>query len=92
MVHLKQPQLSGLALNPSAPEEFLVCLATHAAGRHGLSLRKGQLPDAVVEALLTYGGGRSAVRLHGNRVTPAMRLRIAEHPDPAIRNAYADFV
>lgn len=91
MVHLKQPRLSGLARNPAARADVLIRLATHAAGRHGLSLRKGQLPDQVVEALLTHGGSRSAVSMHG-RVSPAMRRRIAEYSDPAIRDAYADFV
>ncbi|MEU9181818.1 hypothetical protein AB0C90_34290 [Streptomyces sp. NPDC048550] len=92
MVHLKQPQLSGLGRNPAAPVDIMVRLAAHAAGRHGLEMRKGQLPDAVVEALLTHGGSDAAVVLHGRRVSPAMRRRIAVHPDPAIRNAFADFV
>ncbi|MFC0843717.1 hypothetical protein ACFH04_08285 [Streptomyces noboritoensis] len=92
MVHLKQPQVSGLGRNPAAPVEVMVRLATHAAGRHGLTMRKGQLPDAVAEALLTYGGSDSAVSLHGHRISPAMRRRIAGHRDPAIRDAYADFI
>ena len=71
---------------------MLVRLATHEAGRHGLAQRKGQLPDGAVEALLRHGGSRSAVFLHGRRVSPAMRRRIAEYADPAIRDAYADFV
>lgn len=92
MVHLKQPQLSGLGQNPAASLDVLVRLATHEAGRHGLTLRRGQVPDAVVEALLTHGGRDSAVLLHGHRISTAMRRRIAEHPDPAIRDAHADFV
>jgi hypothetical protein len=72
--------------------DVLVRLAPHKAGRHGLETRKGQLPDAVVEALLTHGGKDSAVLLHGGRVSPAMRHRIAEHPDPTIRDAHADFI
>ncbi|WP_416984918.1 hypothetical protein [Streptomyces sp. T028] len=92
MVHLEQPRLSGLGRNPAAPADVLVRLATHKAGRHGLSLRKGRLPDVVVEALLIHGGRDSAVLLRGGRVSPAMRRRIAEHPDPAIRDAHADFV
>ncbi|MFF4392674.1 hypothetical protein ACFY0G_38945 [Streptomyces sp. NPDC001552] len=92
MVHLKEPHLSGLGRNPAAPVEVMVRLAAHAAGRHGLTTRKGQLPDAVAEALLAHGGSDTAVSLHGDRVSPAMRRRIAEHPDPAIRDAYADFV
>ncbi|MGW1269711.1 hypothetical protein [Streptomyces sp. NPDC002491] len=92
MVHLKQPRLSGLGRNPAAPADVLVRLATHRAGRHGLATRKGQLPDAVVEALLTHGGRDSAVLLHGGRISPAMRHWMAEHPDPAIRDAHADFV
>ncbi|WP_369776413.1 hypothetical protein [Streptomyces sp. R33] len=92
MVHLKQPLLSGLGRNPAAPADVMVRLAAHAAGRHGLESRKGQLPDAVVEALLTNGGSDTAVSLHGRRISPAMRRRIAAHPDPAIRSAFADFV
>ncbi|MEU0939841.1 hypothetical protein [Embleya sp. NPDC005971] len=92
MVHLKQPQLSGLGRNPAASLDVLVRLSAHEAGRHGLTLHRGQLPDAVVEALLTHGGRDSAVLLYGNRVSPAMRRRIAGHPDPAIRDAHADFV
>ncbi|GAA2278954.1 MULTISPECIES: hypothetical protein [Kitasatospora] len=92
MVHLKEPQLSGLGRNPAASPDVLVRLAAHEAGRHGLSLRRGQLPDAVVEALLTHGGGDSAVLLHRKRVSSTMRHRIAGHPDPAIRDAHADFV
>ncbi|MGW2050303.1 hypothetical protein ACWCPF_34790 [Streptomyces sp. NPDC001858] len=92
MVHLKQPQLSGLGRNPDAPTGVLVRLAAHDAGRHGLLMREGQLPGAVAEALLTHGGSDLAAQLHGRRVSPAMRSRIAGHPDPAIRNARADLV
>ncbi|MFC9330862.1 hypothetical protein [Kitasatospora sp. NPDC057015] len=92
MVHLKQPQLSGLGRNAAAPAHVLVRLAAHTAGRHGLGMRRGRLPDAVVEALLTHDGRDSAVLLHGNRISPAMRRRIADHPDPAIGDAHADFV
>ncbi|CAM5289602.1 LRV domain-containing protein OS=Streptomyces aurantiogriseus OX=66870 GN=GCM10010251_89450 PE=4 SV=1 [Streptomyces aurantiogriseus] len=66
-------------------------LAAHAAGRHGI-LRRGRLADAVVEVLLTHGDDITAVSLRGDRISPAMRRRIAEHPDPAIRDAYVDFV
>lgn len=89
---LDHPQLSGLGRNPTAPQDVLIRLATHKAGRHGLSLRRGRLEDAVVEALLTDGDDNTAVRLHGDRISPAMRRRIAGHPDPAIRDAYADSV
>lgn len=92
MVHLHHPRLSGLGGNPAAPEDVLVRLAAHPAGRHGVELRRGRLPDAVVEALLTHGGADSAVGLHGDRISPAMRGRIAGHPDPAIREAFPDFV
>lgn len=92
MVNLKQPQLSGLGRNPAAPAEVLVRLAARGAGRHGLEMRKGQLPDTVVEALLMHGGRDSAVLLHGDRVSSAMRDRISAHPDPAIRDARAIFV
>ncbi|MES9510341.1 hypothetical protein ABWJ92_28650 [Streptomyces sp. NPDC000609] len=30
--------------------------------------------------------------LHGDRISPEMHRKIAEHPDPAIRDAYTDFV
>ena len=92
MTSLAHPRLSGLARNPAAPQDVLVRLAAHSAGRHGLSLRRGQLADAVVEALLTHDGAGSAVYLRPDRISPEMRRRIAEHPDPAIRDAQADFV
>ena len=92
MTHLHHPHLSGLGRNPAAPDDVLVRLAVHAAGRHGMDMRRGQLADAVVEALLAHGGGSSAVGLHGERISPAMRRRIAAHPDPAIRDAFRDFV
>lgn len=92
MVHLKQPQLSGLGHNPAAPTDVLVRLAAHGAGRHGLTTRRGQLPDAVVEALMTHGGGESVLFLRPDRFSPEMRRQIAEHPDPAIRDARAVFI
>lgn len=92
MTNIRHPQLSGLGRNPAASPDVLVRLAAHKAGRDGMSSRSGRLADVVAEALLAYGGADTAVRLHGHRVSPAMRRRIAEHPDPAIRDAYADFV
>ncbi|MFI1105222.1 hypothetical protein [Streptomyces melanogenes] len=92
MVHLRRPQLSGLARNLAAPADVMVRLATHEAGRHGLDMREGQLPDPVAEAMLRYGGSDSAVFLVRRRVSSQMRRRIAQHPDPAIRDAYADCV
>jgi hypothetical protein len=92
MTSLGHPRLSGLARNPAAPQDVLVCLAVHPAGRHGLSLRGGQLADAVVEALLTHDGGGSAANLRRDRISPEMRRRTARHPDPAIRDGHADFV
>ncbi|MFE9094104.1 hypothetical protein [Streptomyces sp. NPDC007264] len=92
MASLEHPRLSGLGRNPAAPQDVLVRLATHRAGRRGISRRRGRLADAVVEALLTHGDGDTAVGLHGDRISPEMRRRIAEHPDPAIRDAYTDFV
>ncbi|MFJ4467675.1 hypothetical protein ACIP2X_09415 [Streptomyces sp. NPDC089424] len=92
MTSLDHPQLSGLGRNPAAPQDVLVRLAAHRAGQGGLSLRRGRLDDAVAEALLTYGDANTAVRLHGDRLSPTMRRRVAEHPDPAIRDAFADFV
>ncbi|MEU6374999.1 hypothetical protein [Streptomyces sp. NPDC046909] len=92
MTNLKHPRLSGLGRNPAASVDVLVRLAAHKAGRHGIEMRRGRLADAVVEALLTHGDSHSAVGLHGDRVSPAMRRRIAEHPDQGIRNAFADFI
>ncbi|MGW1033548.1 hypothetical protein ACWD4Z_15300 [Streptomyces antibioticus] len=92
MTSLDHPRLSGLGRNPAAPRDVLVRLAAHKAGRHGVALRRGRLEDVVVEALLTHGGGDSAVGLHGDRISPEMRRRIAGHPDPAIRDAFRDFV
>ncbi|MFE2585027.1 hypothetical protein [Streptomyces sp. NPDC059378] len=92
MTSLHHPQLSGLGRNPAAPEDVLVRLAVHEAGRHGLSLRRGRLADAVAEAMLAHGDDSTAVRLHGDRISPAMRRRIAGHPVPAIRDAFANFV
>jgi len=67
-------------------------LAAHPAGRHGLEMRRGQLPDEVAQAVLTHGGPGSAVNLSGRRVSPQMRQRIASHPDLAIRDANPAFV
>ncbi|MES9605867.1 hypothetical protein [Actinomadura sp. NPDC000929] len=92
MTSLDHPQLSGLGRNPSSPHDVLVRLAAHRAGRHGISQRRGRLEDAVVDALLKHDDGDTAVGLHGDRISPEMRRRIAEHPDPAIRNAFTDFV
>jgi hypothetical protein len=92
MTSLDRPQLSGLGRNPSASQDVLVRLATHKAGRHGISQRRGLLEDAVVDALLTHGDRNTAVGLHGDRISPEMRRRIAEHPAPSIRNAFTDFV
>ncbi|MEU9335564.1 hypothetical protein AB0D49_20670 [Streptomyces sp. NPDC048290] len=92
MTSLDHPQLSGLGRNPAAAQDVLVRLAAHRAGRHGIALRGGRLADAVVEALLTHGDADTAVRLHGDRISPEMRRQIAGHPDPAIRDAYAGFV
>ncbi|WP_207709556.1 hypothetical protein [Actinomadura macrotermitis] len=92
MTSLDHPQLSGLGRNPAAPEDVLIRLTAHEAGRHGVTQRRGRFSDAVAEALLTHGGGDSAVSLHGDRISPAMRQRIAEHPDPAVRSAHGDFI
>jgi hypothetical protein len=46
----------------------------------------------VVEALLAHGDVTAAIHLGGDRISPRMRNRIAGHPDPAIRNARADFL
>lgn len=92
MTSRTHPQLSGLGANPAAPDDVLVRLAAHRHGRHGMHTRRGRLADAVAEALLTHGGGDSAVLLHGDRISPAMRRRIAEDPDPAVHDAHADFV
>jgi hypothetical protein len=86
------PRLSGLARNPAAPDEILIRLAAHPDGRHGIQQRPGRLADEVATALLTHGGADEADYLHGERVSPAMRHRIATHPDPAVRHAHADSV
>jgi hypothetical protein len=92
MTHLRYPRLSGLGTNPAAPDDILVRLATHPAGRNGIALRPGPLADVVVEALLVHGGREAAVGLHGDHISPAMHRRIAEHPEPEIRTAFADFI
>ncbi|WBB94892.1 hypothetical protein O7543_01600 [Solwaraspora sp. WMMA2080] len=92
MTNVRHPQLSGLGRNPATPDDLLVRLAAHAAGRHGISLRRGRLADTVVEALLEHGGSESAIHLNGERISTRMRNVIAEHPDPAIRHAHANFV
>ncbi|WP_430784240.1 hypothetical protein [Actinoplanes sp. G11-F43] len=84
-------RLSGLGRNPAAPEDVLISLAAHPAGRHGMA-RQPTLPDAAVAAILTHSDRDMAVSLRGDRISPAMRRRIAEHPDPVIREGYADFV
>lgn len=56
-------------------------LAAHRAGRRGISLRGGRLDDATVEALLTFGDAGTAVGLHGDGISPAMRRRVAGHPN-----------
>lgn len=89
---IHHPRLSGLGRNPAAPRNVLVRLVAHKAGRHGIHRRRGRLDDAVAEALLEHGGHEAAVRLSGDRISPAVRRRIAEHHDPAIRDAHADFV
>ncbi|MEU5892245.1 hypothetical protein ABZ835_36230 [Streptomyces sp. NPDC047461] len=92
MTNLRHPCLSGLARNPAAPEDVLVRIAAHRAGRHGMARRREPLPDAVVEALLAHDDGDVFAGLRAERISPAMRRRIATHPDPAIRDARADFV
>ncbi|WP_406261812.1 hypothetical protein OH779_06035 [Actinacidiphila glaucinigra] len=92
MTSLTHPRLFGLGRNPAAPDDVLARLAAHDHGRHGIHLRRGRLPDAVVEALLTHGGGDSAFLLRADRLSPGMLRRIEGHPDPAIRDAPADFV
>lgn len=92
MTNLQHPCLSGLARNPAAPEDVLVRIAAHRAGRQGMARRREPLPDAVVEALLAYDDGDVFAGLRAERISPAMRRRIATHPDPAIRDARADFI
>ncbi|WP_370416516.1 hypothetical protein [Streptomyces fradiae] len=92
MTSLRHPELSGLGRNPAAPEDLLVRLAAHDAGRHGLTSRRGRLPDAVAEAMLRHGGADAATLMYGDRISPATRRLIAAHPDPAVRDAHASFV
>ncbi|MEV4941576.1 hypothetical protein [Streptomyces zaomyceticus] len=92
MTSIHHPRLSGLGRNPAAPRDVLVRLAAHKAGRQGIQGRRGRLDDTVAEALLEHGGHEAAVRLSGDRISPAVRRRVAEHHDPAIRDARADFV
>ncbi|MEV7885822.1 hypothetical protein ACWD3I_36935 [Streptomyces sp. NPDC002817] len=92
MTDLHHPRLSGLGRNPAASEDILVRLAAHGAGRHGMSRRRGPVADAVVEALLEHDDGDVMSTLRAERISPAMRRRIATHPNPAIRDARADFV
>lgn len=40
MTSLDHPRLSGLGRNPTAPQDVLIRLATHKAGRNGISLRR----------------------------------------------------
>ncbi|MER5354287.1 hypothetical protein ABT093_28640 [Kitasatospora sp. NPDC002551] len=92
MVNRVHPVLSGLGRNPAAPQDVLVRLAAHPDARTSVAWRRGRLADPVVEALLTHGGADIAVALHGDRLSPAMRRRIAGHADPEIRDAYPDFI
>ncbi|MFF4275215.1 hypothetical protein [Streptomyces sp. NPDC001536] len=92
MTNLHHPRLSGLGRNPAAPEDVLVRIAAHRAGRHGMSMRRGPMTDAVVEALLKHDDGDVMTTLRTEQISPAMRRRIATHPNPAIRDARADFV
>jgi hypothetical protein len=90
VTNVRHPQLSGLGRNPAAPDDIIVRVAAHPAGRHGIDLRQGPLADAVVAAMLAHGGPNPA--LHGKRISPAMRRVIAEHPDPNVRDAFPGFV
>lgn len=92
MTDLHHPCLSGLGRNPAAPEDVLVRIAAHCAGRHGMARRRERLTDAVVEALLEHDDGDVMTTLRAERISPAMRRRIATHPNPAIRDARADFI
>ncbi|MER6186744.1 hypothetical protein [Streptomyces sp. NPDC001652] len=92
MTNLHHPRLSGLGRNPAASEGVLVRLAAHRAGRHGMSRRRGPVTDAVVEALLEHDDGDVMTTLRAEQISPAMRRRIATHPNPAVRDARADFI
>ncbi|MFF1292801.1 MULTISPECIES: hypothetical protein [unclassified Streptomyces] len=92
MTNLHHPRLSGLVRNPAASEGVLVRLTAHKAGRQGMSRRRGPVTDAVVEALLEHDDGDVMTTLRAEQISPAMRRRIATHPNPAIRDARADFI
>lgn len=85
-------RLSGLARNPSATEEMLVRLARDATVARELAAGRRPLPDPVAEAILAHRNPDSVLFLHGDRVSPAIRARIAADPEPAIRHAFRDFV
>ncbi|MFE2884661.1 hypothetical protein [Streptomyces sp. NPDC059272] len=87
MTFLGHPTFAGRARNPGAPEDVLVPLA----GRQGLSLCRGRPADAVVEALPTYAA-TPPWTFAGTGSPRKCASRIAGHPDPAIRDACADFV
>lgn len=91
MGHIRFPALSGLGRNPAAPDDVLVRAARHPAGRQGITLRKSA-SDAVVEVLLAEPDRSWILLLPGDRVSPAMRDRIAADPDPAIHDGYPRFV
>ncbi|MEE6263579.1 hypothetical protein [Plantactinospora sonchi] len=92
MTARERARLSGLARNPAATEQILVRLARDAVVARELASRRRPLPDAVAETILAHRDPGSALFLHGDRVSPAIRARIAADPDPAIRYAHRDFV
>ncbi|MEO3821067.1 hypothetical protein [Plantactinospora sp. B24E8] len=87
-----QARLSGLVRNPAATEEMLVRLARDPAVARELAGWRRPLPDPVAEAVLAHRDPDSLLFLRGDRVSPAIRARIAADPDPAIRDAHRDLV
>jgi hypothetical protein len=53
-----------------------------------MAIGRGRLPDDLAEALLELRDPRVALQLdRDDRVSPAMRKRLANHPDAAVREA-----
>ncbi|BCJ70083.1 hypothetical protein [Polymorphospora rubra] len=85
----RRPALLGLADNPALPEALLIRLAGDREAARALARRSGILPDPVVEVMLGHRDDRVLYLLGPHLVSAAMLARIADHPDPAVRDARA---